>query len=163
MAPQRQERADILVVDDEPEIRSMVVDVLSEDFRCQWAGNGEDAFQLAGTNLFDIIVSDIAMPNMSGLELLDKVQGLEPRPKVVLMTGAGTAQSARQAICRGAFDYIRKPFDVADLKRIVDEAIAEDNAPGGDQDSAVSRSIEPSPFRHLRKQFGHLQTRLRQT
>jgi putative two-component system response regulator len=155
------EHSEILVVDDEPEIRSLLRDALSEEFHCETAGDGNRALDLAERRRFDLIISDISMPHMNGLELLDRIRSLQPATKVILMTGAKNAQSAGQAIRRGAFDYIEKPFDLAKLRQVIGEALAHDTGPVAKSDNP-GKSPEES-VREMHARFGRLEIQLCQT
>jgi diguanylate cyclase (GGDEF)-like protein/putative nucleotidyltransferase with HDIG domain len=116
--------ADILIVDDEPEIRSVLRDALaSETRRCTTAETGEQAIALLQQRPFDAVVSDIAMPGMSGLDLLAEAQAVRPDCSMVLITGHGSMDWAKDAIRKGAFDYIEKPFDLSSLSDTVDRAV----------------------------------------
>ena len=117
------EPTEILVVDDEAEIREILrVALSSRNYRCVTAENGAAAFELLRRRPFDIILSDIAMPEMDGMELLSKAKALRPEIKVILITGFGTLEWAKQAIRQGAFDYLEKPFELDDVRRAVDQA-----------------------------------------
>ena len=114
---------EILIVDDEAEIREILRAALSfRNYRCVTAENGAAAFELLRRRPFDIVLSDIAMPEMDGMELLSKAKALRPEIKVILITGFGTLEWAKQAIRQGAFDYLEKPFELDDVRRVVDQA-----------------------------------------
>lgn len=119
--------AQILVVDDEAEIRSMLSEFLSDpQHQCSTADSGVQALEMLAKRRFDLLVSDIAMPGMSGFELLDQVQSLRPECTTILMTGVGTTDWAKRAIRGGAFDYLEKPFDLDTLRRVINSALAAD-------------------------------------
>ena len=116
--------ADILVVDDEPGVRQMVCEALSEGlYRCSEVEDAVKAYDLVCRKHFDVLISDMAMPGMTGLELLDKVVAVQPECRVILITGVGSIDWAKESIKRGAFDYIEKPFNLRDLRRVVTEAL----------------------------------------
>ncbi|UCG15557.1 MAG: response regulator [Phycisphaerales bacterium] len=121
----------ILIVDDEPEVRSVLADVLTDgDHRCcATCSSGAEALLRLGHEAFDVVLADVCMPGMDGMTLLDSIVSRAPHPKVIVMTGAETAKAARHARRRGAFEFVRKPFDVDDLRRLVDKA-AKRNAEG---------------------------------
>ena len=104
-------RIRLLVVDDEPTIRKLcctVAEALS--LVCLEAESGESALALLAEQSVHMILSDMVMPHMSGLEFLEKVKKLVPRTEVALMTGHGSIETAVQAMKLGAYDYITKPF-----------------------------------------------------
>ena len=121
MSPQA---GDILVVDDEPQIARLVAEVLSHrGWHCDTALSAQAASALIDEKSYDVLISDIAMPDMSGLELLDRVVATRPETRVILMTGLGSSEWAKQAIRRGAYDYVEKPIEMDDLRRVVGDAL----------------------------------------
>ena len=101
----------ILVVDDEESVRSMVAVLLQkEGYQVSSAQGGEEALDLLGEQAFDLVISDIRMPRMDGLQLLDRIQALYPDITVIMMSAFGTVDLAVEAMKRGAYDYISKPF-----------------------------------------------------
>ncbi len=101
----------ILVVDDEENIRHMLATVLkSEGYQVTRAASAEEAEELLADQPFDVVLSDIRMPRVDGLELLDRIQGKYPDMVVVMMSAYGTVDTAIEAMKRGAYDYISKPF-----------------------------------------------------
>jgi two-component system response regulator AtoC len=101
----------ILVVDDEESLRSMVTVLLQkEGYQVSSASGGEEALELLGEQAFDLVLSDIRMPRMDGLQLLDRIQALYPDITVIMMSAFGTVDLAVEAMKRGAYDYISKPF-----------------------------------------------------
>ncbi|MEZ4252106.1 MAG: response regulator, partial [Polyangiales bacterium] len=108
-----EERARILVVDDEEVIREVIADFLSmEDFSVQTAADGRQAIAELDRGRFDLVLSDLKMPHVGGLELLEEMQRRQLKTKAVIMTGFGTIETAIEAMKRGAHDYILKPFRV---------------------------------------------------
>jgi two-component system response regulator AtoC len=101
----------ILVVDDEESVRSMVAVLLQkEGYQVSSAPGGKEALDLLGEQSFDLVLSDIRMPRMDGLALLDRIQALYPDITVIMMSAFGTVDLAVEAMKRGAYDYISKPF-----------------------------------------------------
>jgi response regulator RpfG family c-di-GMP phosphodiesterase len=116
-------KARILVVDDEPEIREVLCALLSDDYLCDAVGSAEDALSLLREREFDLIISDIMMSGMSGLEMVPKVLELSPDAVVVMISGVQTIESAIKALRAGAFDYIMKPFDLRQVEAAVKRAL----------------------------------------
>ncbi|MBX3247479.1 MAG: response regulator [Myxococcales bacterium] len=120
------DQARILVVDDEEVIREVLADFLSmEDYAVSTASDGQQALARIDEQRFDLVLSDLKMPVMGGLELLDELQRRHLSTKAVIMTGFGTVETAIEAMKRGATDYILKPFRVEEVVLTVRRAIDE--------------------------------------
>jgi len=103
----------ILIIDDEKSIRNTLKEILSyEGYEVSEAADGMEGIKLAEKDKFDIILSDIKMPKMDGIEVLEKLQELTPETPVVMISGHGNIETAVEAIRKGAFDYISKPLDL---------------------------------------------------
>jgi response regulator RpfG family c-di-GMP phosphodiesterase len=113
----------VLVVDDEPAIRDIVSDVLAPDrYVVRTAENGDEALRLLSADKYDVVLTDIEMPKMSGLQLLDRLRGLKHVPLAVVMTGYATVDNAIDAMRMGAYDYLEKPFKLDDIFRVLGRA-----------------------------------------
>jgi DNA-binding NtrC family response regulator len=133
-------RGSILVVDDETRIGSLLVRAIeSHGLEAESAVDAESGLQRLREQPFDIVVTDLRMPGLDGLELLQRVKGIRPECEVVLMTGHATVETAREALKRGAVDYITKPFEIErellplidEILRASDEFDDEERAPPG--------------------------------
>lgn len=113
----------ILVVDDEPEIREVLCDLLNENYDCEGVSSAEEAIEVIRKKEFPLIVSDIMMNGMSGLEMIPHVFKLSPDTVVMMISGAQTIESAIRALRAGAFDYIMKPFDLTHVETAVKRAV----------------------------------------
>jgi response regulator RpfG family c-di-GMP phosphodiesterase len=116
-------RPAILLVDDEPEIINVLRDLLSEHYECSSADSAEEALALLLQQSFHLVISDITMKGMSGLEMVPHVLEVSPQTVVVLVSGAQTIESAIEALRVGAFDYIMKPFDLRQVEAVVKRAL----------------------------------------
>ena len=113
----------ILIVDDEPEITGILSDLFYGKYDCTTAGSAEEALgRLAGNN-YELVVSDITMPGMSGLDMIPHVKGSSPNTVVVMISGMQTVESAIEALRLGAFDYVMKPFDLRQVEAVVTRAL----------------------------------------
>jgi putative nucleotidyltransferase with HDIG domain len=113
----------ILIVDDEPEITAILSDLFYGRYDCTTAGSAEEALgRLAETN-YELVVSDITMPGMSGLEMIPHVKSNSPNTVVVMISGMQTVESAIEALRLGAFDYVMKPFDLRQVEAVVTRAL----------------------------------------
>ena len=120
------QRIRLLVVDDEQSIRKLCSTVAEAlGFVCLEAESGESALALLEEQSVHIILSDMVMPRMSGLECLERVKKLLPRTEVALMTGHGSIETAVQAMKLGAYDYITKPFSPLEELRLFLRRMAE--------------------------------------
>jgi CheY-like chemotaxis protein len=114
----------ILVVDDEPPIVDMLRDLLVElGYTVATAGHGAEALQLVPELKPDVVLLDLQMPGMSGLQVLDQLRRDHPGLPVVIVTGNTDVDVARSTLARGAFDYLRKPFQFDVLARVVAAAV----------------------------------------
>ena len=103
----------ILIIDDEKSIRNTLKDILTyEKFEVEEAGDGLEGIKKAETGSFDLILCDIKMPKMDGIEVLEKLHEINPDTPVVMISGHGTIETAVEAIKKGAFDFISKPPDL---------------------------------------------------
>lgn len=109
-----------LIVDDHQSIRKLCLTVgASLGFECREAESAEAALALLETAAPDIVLCDLLMPNMTGLEFLPRLKELFPRCEIAIMTGHGSIETAVQAMRLGAYDYITKPFRVEELKLLL--------------------------------------------
>jgi two-component system response regulator GlrR len=114
----------VLVVDDEPGIRQMLEwELTSQGMTVETADNGAEGVRLASLKTYDVIISDITMPEMDGLKLLQEIQRSAPQTAVIIATGFGAVETAVFAMQKGAFDFILKPYDLGHLLSCVKKAV----------------------------------------
>jgi two-component system, NtrC family, response regulator AtoC len=119
-------RIRLLIVDDEQSIRKLCMTVGEAlGFACMEADSGETALALLEEQPAHIILTDMVMPNMSGLDFLERVKKLLPRTEIAVMTGHGSVETAVQAMKLGAYDYISKPFSPLEELRLFLRRMAE--------------------------------------
>jgi DNA-binding NtrC family response regulator len=105
--------AAILLIDDEKSIRNVLKDILQhEGYRIEEAADGEQGLQKMAAQPFDLVLCDIKMPKMDGLEVLQQIMQLQPDVPVIMISGHGTIETAVDAVKKGAFDFIAKPPDL---------------------------------------------------
>ncbi|QDE68634.1 sigma-54-dependent transcriptional regulator [Myxococcus xanthus] len=115
--------AKVLVIDDEANLRKVLATMLRRDgFDVTVAENGEQGLAEFHKNGADIVVTDLVMPKVGGMEVLGTIRAANPDVPVIIITAHGTVDSAVDAIKAGAFDYITKPFDQAELSSVVAKA-----------------------------------------
>ncbi len=116
--------AKILVVDDEQSIREMLeIYLMREGHEVTCEENGEKALALCKKTSFDVVISDIKMPRMDGITLLNRVKELSPDTIFIMITAFASFETAKEAEQEAAYDYIAKPFDVDTVKRKIDAAL----------------------------------------
>ena len=113
----------ILIVDDELEITEILADLLGRDHDCHKAGSAEQALASLKQTDFELVISDITMPGMSGLDMIPHVKAFSPNTVVVMISGMQTVESAIGALRLGAFDYLMKPFDLRQVEAVVKRAL----------------------------------------
>ena len=131
--------ARILIVDDQEMMRdSLAATLVREGHEVVAAGDGQAAVtRLANGTRFDLLITDLKMPRMTGIELLAETKKLRPELPVVLMTAFATVQTAVEAMKLGAYDYIQKPFDPDDVGLVVRRAL------GRHRERATTPSASP--------------------
>ncbi len=117
--------ARIFIVDDEPRMRdSLKFLVERRGYHVETACNGAEALKIFRANRFDLFLVDIHMPEMDGFELMGQIFDHQPDALLVMMTGQSSVETAIRALKKGAYDYLRKPFDDTDLIKTIENALA---------------------------------------
>lgn len=117
-------RHTIMIADDEPGIVRLFRSIFSgEGYRVVSVRNGRDALKKAKKGGIDLVVLDIVMPGMDGMEALKELRRVAPRLAVIVLTGYGDLKTAREAMLLGARDYITKPFDVDFMRTAIKQAL----------------------------------------
>jgi DNA-binding NtrC family response regulator len=119
----------VLIVDDEPAIVRMLKDALGvfrheHGYKVETAGDGADALVALEREQFDLVLLDMYMPRMSGLELLGRMRQLKMQTPVLMLTGNDNARTAADALASGIFAYIPKPFELQQLEHLVSLAVS---------------------------------------
>jgi DNA-binding NtrC family response regulator len=115
----------ILIVDDEVTVcKSIQRALLSDDYEIDMALSGEEALRREDEQKYDVIIADLMMPGISGLDLLQSLKAKNVQAKVIMVTGYPTMKTTVQAMQIGAFDYLPKPFLPAELRVMVTRALA---------------------------------------
>ncbi|PWB74765.1 hypothetical protein C3F09_03495 [candidate division GN15 bacterium] len=124
MSEERTGQPQILVVDDETVVVSLVRDALEDDnYAVETCGTAEDALNWLTRKRFDLLITDIRMPGMDGIELVCRGREMLPDLGVIFITGYANLASAKNAIKQGAFDYIMKPFELSEIRQAVRNAL----------------------------------------
>jgi diguanylate cyclase (GGDEF)-like protein len=123
MSAREQQRPSILLIDDDEQIRNLLCSILEKDYDCINTSSAEDAMDVLTAIKFDLVVSDINMGGISGLELAPFIVKQTPETVVVMISGLQTIDFAIEAMRAGAFDYITKPFDVQHVEAAMRRAL----------------------------------------
>ena len=113
----------ILVVDDEEGIRESFKLILEDYYELKFATNGIDALETLKISAPDLVLLDIKMPKIHGMEILKQVKSLKPKLPVIIVTGYQSVETAQEAFKNGAADYIPKPFDSKQILKAVSQSI----------------------------------------
>ena len=113
----------VLVVDDDESIRDTLYDLLSGEHLCQTAETAEKAFARLEVDTYDVVLTDISMPGLSGLELLGQVRLRFPDTPVIIISGISDQEHAQGLIKLGAFDFLLKPFKLEVVEKSVKRAV----------------------------------------
>src|SRR5215471_7608227 len=116
--------AKILLIEDDPAIATTLRRVLTDEgYETTSETTGEGGLVAARQGDFDVVITDLKLPGLSGLQLVRELHPDHPRLPVLMMTAHGTTETAIEAIQAGAFDYILKPFEITELLRLVKTAV----------------------------------------
>ena len=115
--------AEILIVDDDDVIRDTLYELLSTDYDCEAASTAEQALSKLEQETFDVVVTDISMPGLSGVELLSWVLKHHPKTPVIIVSGISDQEHAERLLKLGAFDYLLKPFRLEVVETSVKRAV----------------------------------------
>ena len=115
--------ANILVVDDDDVIRDTLCELLSGEYACQTADTAEQALTKLKAQPFDVVLTDISMPGLTGMELLSRVRRLYPDTPVIIISGLADEEQAQSLLELGAFDYLLKPFRLEVVENSVRRAV----------------------------------------
>lgn len=116
--------AKILIVDDNPDVLKLIADILkSNDYEVKTASSGASAIKELERNDYDMVLTDLMMPDVDGMQVLENAMLKTPKTMCIILTGHGTIKSSVEAIKKGAFDYVTKPVSRSELLIIVEKAL----------------------------------------
>src|SRR6266545_3390666 len=113
----------LLVEDEAPSREALSLLLQAKGYLVTGIGMGRDALKLLAAERFDIVITDLFLPDLNGIDILKEVKSLSPGVEVILITGHASAETAVQAMKEGAFDYITKPLNLEELRMIIDKAL----------------------------------------
>ena len=114
----------ILIVDDDDAVRAILLELLSEQYDCNTASTAEEAFQYLEVEKYDAVLTDIAMPGSTGVELMKRIQLKDLDTHVIIISGKDGDEDPDSLKQLGAFAYVRKPFGLDEIEYLVARAIA---------------------------------------
>jgi two-component system, NtrC family, response regulator AtoC len=112
----------LLIEDEAPSREALALLLKSAGFEVAGAGSGQEAFEKLAADRFDIVITDLFLPDLDGIDILKRVKSLSPLIEVILITGHASAETAVKAMKEGAFDYITKPLNLDELRLIIEKA-----------------------------------------
>lgn len=118
------EKKSILVVDDDIAHRTMLRIMLGWEYKISEADCGATAIKKIQDMPFDLVLMDVCMPEINGVEALDKIKASNPNIPVIMMTAYSSEKTASRAVAKGAYDYLTKPFDFDHLRSKIEKAMA---------------------------------------
>jgi len=113
----------ILIIDDEKNIRTTLRQSLKQDYEVETAVNGEDGVAKIKENDFELVLLDMKLPGIDGMEVLKKMRKLDKQADVIMITGFANVETAVEAMKLGAIDYLRKPFSPEEIRGLVKEVM----------------------------------------
>ena len=115
----------ILLIEDDPGIAAALKkELLAEGYQVTTATRGDEGLGCAKEHPCDVVLTDLKMPGLSGLELIEQLHAIKPKLPIIMMTAFGTTETAIEATKLGAYDYLLKPFDTGELLDLVAKAVA---------------------------------------
>jgi DNA-binding NtrC family response regulator len=114
----------ILIIDDDKSVRTLLECALNVEYRCTTASSAEEATGLLAGKHFSLVLTDLNIPGASGLEICQMIKQTSPQTRVVIMSGMGGNQGTIEAERRGECDYLTKPFDLSQIRRVIRHALS---------------------------------------
>jgi DNA-binding NtrC family response regulator len=134
--------ARILIIEDDEEMRSLLEDILSEEgFQTESVSNGSEGLRKVTQEPFDLILTDIRMPGLTGLDILPVIRRLRPEAPVIVITAFGNEEIRRRSVEKGATGYLEKPIHMDKLKALVHEMVS---SKGNIRKLGNSKDLAPS-------------------
>jgi two-component system, NtrC family, response regulator PilR len=141
-----QSNTHILVVDDEPDLRTLYeLTLLREGFRVEAAGSVKEAWQFLAERHFDVVITDMRLPDGLGLELLQRIKAEQRSERCVVITAYGSAENAVESLKAGAFDYLTKPVDLKQFRTVIASAVLDINQALKDAQASTDAAIAQEP------------------
>jgi DNA-binding response OmpR family regulator len=115
----------IMIIEDDEAMRSLLEDFFEEEgFETDSASNGADALRILSKDHLDLIITDIRMPGLTGLDILPRLRRLKPETSIIVMTAYGSEDVRRRSLDRGATTYLEKPIHLSQLRTLIHEMVS---------------------------------------
>jgi len=132
----------LLIVDDEISVRESLRIIFKNDYNVFLASNGEEAFRMVEKENPHVVLLDIILPGIDGIEILKRLKSENEKIKVIMLTATKTLKTAVSAMKIGAYDYITKPFCVSEIKTVVDNAVFRERITPSQKDTSGKHVFE---------------------
>ena len=114
----------IMIIEDDEEMRSLMKDFFEEEgFETDSASNGVDGLRILSKDHFDLVITDIRMPGLTGLDILPRIRRLKPETPIIVITAYGSNDVRRRSLERGATTYLEKPIHLSKLRTVIREMV----------------------------------------
>lgn len=124
-----QKQGRVMVIEDDREMRSLLEDFIQEEgYEVRSADNGSEAFRILAKDEFDLIITDVRMPGLSGLDILPGMRKLQPHSAIIVITAFGSEEVYTRAMERGADGYLQKPISLETLRIMIKKMLFPDHA-----------------------------------
>ena len=138
--------AQILVIDDEPDLRTLYeLTLLREGYRVETAGSVQDALHLIDAQRFDVIITDMRLPDGLGIEILTHMRSSQRPERCIVITAHGSAENAVESLKAGAFDYLTKPVDLKQFRAAIASAVQGTTSRSGPSNRSTDARSRPAP------------------
>jgi len=139
------DKISILVVDDEKDSRSGIAHFLKKSsYDVVTAEDGKETWEFFQANHHDLVLTDMRMPGISGIDLLKRVKTIAPLTKVIIITAYGEVESYLEAMNNGAFEYLNKPIKIKELIKLINKAASQNKSVGWNKESKRNRKFSRS-------------------
>ena len=115
----------ILIAEDDVSIRTILSSDLEEKFDLKLTDTASQLWEWVSSGIGDLIILDVVMPDANGLELIPKIKEIRPEIKIIIISAQNTLLTAMQAIEKGAYEYLSKPFSLSEINKIINRAFSE--------------------------------------
>ncbi len=153
---QENSKKKIIIVDDEKYITQLLSELLETEYQVESAHDGVQAFNKIKNDNFDLMLTDVSMPNLDGIELLRLARGSQPNMTVIMMSGQATTENVIDALNLGACFFIRKPFKIDDVQKIINQKLCVSSQAARESQSDIETVITDINYLILSNNYGRM-------